>query len=316
MFIRWAVAAMFVLGFTTRLIAQANWVDTGADVYTNGRVAIGTATPNGLLNVTKSVNGFADVIVTNDNAGGSATTRLRLGENVTTGKSFFLQYLNSGYTSSGLLLPNRGFFGVSSGASNGIVISTLASAPILFATGGAGTANERMKISGTGIVTIGTTPGDQTERLVVNGKITATSVIGAVYQDLAEWVPASEPMAPGTVVSVDAGVVNGVTPSRQKYDTAVAGVISAQPGVLLGVEGPSKAMVATTGRVKVKADATYGSIRAGDLLVSSDRAGVAMRSMPIDVAGMTMHRPGTIIGKALEPLESGEGEILVLLSLQ
>jgi len=29
-----------------------------------------------------------------------------------------------------------------------------------------------------------------------------------------------------------------------------------------------------------------------------------------------MHRPGTIIGKALEPLRSGKGEILMLLTLQ
>jgi hypothetical protein len=31
---------------------------------------------------------------------------------------------------------------------------------------------------------------------------------------------------------------------------------------------------------------------------------------------VAIHRPGTIIGKALEPLEGGVGEILVLLSLQ
>jgi hypothetical protein len=30
----------------------------------------------------------------------------------------------------------------------------------------------------------------------------------------------------------------------------------------------------------------------------------------------SFHQPGTIIGKALEPLASGKGEILVLLSLQ
>jgi hypothetical protein len=29
-----------------------------------------------------------------------------------------------------------------------------------------------------------------------------------------------------------------------------------------------------------------------------------------------MHMPGTLIGKALEPLATGKGEILVLLSLQ
>jgi hypothetical protein len=50
--------------------------------------------------------------------------------------------------------------------------------------------------------------------------------------------------------------------------------------------------------------------------VTSGKTGVAMKSAGIDVAGVTMHRPGTVIGKALEPLASGEGEILVLLSLQ
>ena len=47
-----------------------------------------------------------------------------------------------------------------------------------------------------------------------------------------------------------------------------------------------------------------------------DKAGVAMKSVPVDVAGIKLHRPGTVVGKALEPLEKGEGEILVLLSLQ
>ncbi len=41
-----------------------------------------------------------------------------------------------------------------------------------------------------------------------------------------------------------------------------------------------------------------------------------MFSEPVDLGGIRMHRPGTIIGKALEPLAGGEGEILVLLSLQ
>ena len=41
-----------------------------------------------------------------------------------------------------------------------------------------------------------------------------------------------------------------------------------------------------------------------------------MRSMPVTVNGQTMHRPGTIIGKAMQPLASGSGEIMVLLSMQ
>jgi hypothetical protein len=75
-------------------------------------------------------------------------------------------------------------------------------------------------------------------------------------------------------------------------------------------------LVATTGRVKVKVDATRGAIKVGDLLVTSEVEGVAMRSVPVDLGGTQIHRPGTIIGKALEPLGKGTGEILVLLSLQ
>ncbi len=41
-----------------------------------------------------------------------------------------------------------------------------------------------------------------------------------------------------------------------------------------------------------------------------------MKSEPVVVGGRQIHAPGTIIGKALEPLEGGVGEILVLLSLQ
>jgi hypothetical protein len=41
-----------------------------------------------------------------------------------------------------------------------------------------------------------------------------------------------------------------------------------------------------------------------------------MKSEPVEFAGRKMHMPGTLIGKALEPLAKGKGEILVLLSLQ
>ena len=41
-----------------------------------------------------------------------------------------------------------------------------------------------------------------------------------------------------------------------------------------------------------------------------------MKSLPVEIGGVRIHRPGTLIGKALEPLAQGTGEILVLLSLQ
>ena len=41
-----------------------------------------------------------------------------------------------------------------------------------------------------------------------------------------------------------------------------------------------------------------------------------MRSVPVNVGPVSVHRPGTLVGKALEPLREGQGEILVLLTLQ
>jgi len=179
---------------------------------------------------------------------------------------------------------------------------------------------ERMRIDNAGNVGIGVTPTGS-YRLDVSGDAhfsgTVTGAnIQANYQDLAEWVPASETMMAGTVVVVGENDDNTVTASMRAYDTSVAGVVSANPGLLLGVASASKAKIATTGRVRVRVDATKSPIRKGDLLVTSDRPGMAMKSEPLDFGGVKIHRPGTLIGKALEPLSSGEGEILVLLSLQ
>jgi hypothetical protein len=188
---------------------------------------------------------------------------------------------------------------------------------------GAASPSAKFHVAGTATVTGATSTGALTVggtissgTINVTGDVSATGIIHARYQDLAEWVPARLAMPAGTVVVLDPEQSNQVMPSARSYDTRVAGVISAQPGVLLGEAGAGKVMVATTGRVRVKVDATNGSIRVGDLLVTSDREGIAMRSKPLDLGGTPIHRPGTLIGKALEPLAKGVGEILVLLSLQ
>jgi hypothetical protein len=154
------------------------------------------------------------------------------------------------------------------------------------------------------------------KKLKVVGDVEVTGVIYANYQDMAEWVPSTREIPAATVVVLDVTKSNQVLPSTQAYDTRVAGVVSAQPGIALGERGEGKVLVATTGRVKVKVDATRAPIHVGDLLVTGDSEGVAIKSVPLKVGDAELHRPGTIIGKALEPLEKGTGEILVLLSLQ
>ncbi len=150
----------------------------------------------------------------------------------------------------------------------------------------------------------------------VTGNLTVDGNIAAKYQDVAEWVPASELIPIGAVVVLDSTKSNHVIASTQTYDTRVAGVISEKPGLILGESGDNKVLVATTGRVRVKVDASRCPIRIGDLLVTSDTPGLAMKSEPVNLGGVQIHRPGTLIGKALEPLAKGQGEILVLLSLQ
>jgi hypothetical protein len=160
--------------------------------------------------------------------------------------------------------------------------------------------------------------GSPTPLLTVqeNGNVNISGTINAKYQDVAEWVPSSEQLPAGTVVVLDSTKSNQVTSSSVSYDTRVAGVVSEQPGIALGEKSDNKVLVATTGRVKVKVDASKGAIHIGDLLVTSDIPGVAMKSEPVNLGGVQLHRPGTLIGKALEPLQKGRGEILVLLSLQ
>jgi hypothetical protein len=180
-------------------------------------------------------------------------------------------------------------------------------------------ANSLVLNSSGGNVGIGTTtPGyllDVAGNINSRATITGNNIV-AKYQDVAEWVPSSEQVNAGTVVVLDTTKSNQVISSTVSYDTRVAGVVSMQPGIALGESGAGKVLVATTGRVLVKVDASHGPINIGDLLVTSDIPGVAMTSEPVKVGNRMMHLPGTLIGKALEPLEKGSGKILVLLSLQ
>jgi len=255
-----------------------------------GNVGIGTAAPNAALEV-------HDI----SRVAGAPTTILRLST-------------KSGGSGSAIELAGWNDRGAPDAIAKiaGVQTSSASSAEtgdLAFYVASGGTLVQRLTLGSSGTATVN-------GNLTVTGNITGATIVGAVYQDIAEWVPASTKMDAGTVVVLDPGHDNQVMRSEEAYDTRVAGVVTAKPGVILGVERDSSAKIATTGRVHMHVDATKHPVRIGDLLVTSDVAGTAMVSEPLEINGRKFHQPGTVIGKALESLTGGRGDILVLLSLQ
>ena len=122
---------------------------------------------------------------------------------------------------------------------------------------------------------------------------------------------------PGMLVCIDTDQPGQLALSTKAYDRTAAGIISGaggvKPGMLMGQAGSiadGKYPVALTGRVYCNVDADYGSIQPGDLITTSDTPGLGMK--------VTDHAraQGAIIGKAMTRLESGQGQVLVLVSLQ
>jgi len=115
-------------------------------------------------------------------------------------------------------------------------------------------------------------------------------------------VQASEPVEAGDLLVLDGERPGLVRRAAVQDDPAVIGVAAASSTLV-----EDRLTVALEHRLygTVHADAGYGAIRAGDLLVASPTPGHAMRTLE--------PRTGTVIGKALEPLEAGSGAIRVLL---
>jgi hypothetical protein len=153
-----------------------------------------------------------------------------------------------------------------------------------------------------------------------DGKITTQVLQITGGSDLSEQFdvkPLNDDLQPGMIVCIDPAQPGQLVTSTKEYDKTVAGVLSGAGGVKtgmmmghVGTAADGKHAVALTGRVYCLVDATKGAILPGDLITTSSTPGHGMK--------VRNHKKaqGAIIGKAMSPLASGKGLVLVLVSLQ
>ncbi|MCC7356076.1 MAG: hypothetical protein IT410_00465 [Candidatus Doudnabacteria bacterium] len=108
--------------------------------------------------------------------------------------------------------------------------------------------------------------------------------------DLAEYYYSTEALEPGQVVVIDKnGDGDDVVRSTRRYSGGILGVVSTQPGIILGLHAEDGFAIALTGRIPVKFSMENGPVKAGDYLTSASIPGYAMRATGA----------GPTIGKAL-----------------
>jgi hypothetical protein len=110
-------------------------------------------------------------------------------------------------------------------------------------------------------------------------------------------LPVHGSIEPGDVLVADPERIGSLRRSFRAVDPAVVGIATSE-----GIDG--RAQVAVAGIVECRVDAGFGAVRVGDLLTVSPMPGHAMLAIePL---------PGTVLGKALEPLETGAGLVRIL----
>ena len=169
--------------------------------------------------------------------------------------------------------------------------------------GGAGNEGDLIVRNGNGDQTI-KLDGGQGDIILTNGD--AAEDFDVLDAELA---------APGTVMVL--GEDARLEPCAAAYDRKVVGVVSGagpyRPGIVMDrgeTTDGRRVPISVVGKVACRADAAYGSIRVGDLLTTSPSAGCAMRVAEPERAF------GAVIGKALSPMDEGEGLVSMLIGLQ
>jgi hypothetical protein len=288
---------------------------TGTSLSTTGNVTGGNILTGGLISAASTVTG------SQFNGSGAGLTSIPGGNVIGTLTSTVLGNSTVFIGTTGVAL-NR--------ASGALTLAGVSLSTLTIGTGLSGTS-----YNGSGAVTIATNQdistsasptfagltvgtGTITGGNIVNGNGNGVGNIGsssvyfntvfakatsAQYADLAENYQADADYTPGTVLEF--GGEQEVTLSTQDSSKRVAGVVSTNPAHLMNsrLDGDHVIALALAGRVPVL---VTGRIAKGDLMVSAGNGRAKAKSNPA---------VGTVIGKALENFDGGEGTIEIVISM-
>jgi len=305
-------------------------------VLSSGSVGIGTTSPNATLHVnSSSVDGVFIVtnasgyplLFVNGSSGG-----VSIGTKHTAPRGFIVNW--TGSVASTEYLPSS-VYALDGGLGFGYYVNAQGVAQEARVRGtnhlnlslGTTTYPQALYIvDNTGRVGIGTTRPNNNLQVIGTGNFSGNLYAGScagtdkLCSDISETIASSSKLEPGDVVVIDTIANSHIKKSTESYDTKVAGIVSSSPAIvlkgdqaLLGNEVfdyKDDVPLALAGRVPVKATTENGAIKPGDLLTTSSTPGHAMR------CDDKLKCIGAIVGKALEPLDSGQGKITALVTLQ
>jgi hypothetical protein len=319
---RWRLDQLFGMYLTNASATDIVGIPQSGNIFfnTGGNIGIGTTEPGASLQIGipsttgGAVGAFSPVLQTfsstvlNSTAGTDlplATIGFATGNNVGLGIHGFRTSTGSTWTTAAIGLG----MDVDNVTRAGANIWLNASGNVGIGTSSPGAT---LEVSGTtkmdGPVTF---PDLSIQSTAWNG-----TLAGADYAESVDVTGDRSQYEPGDVLTIAPGVVRSFREAAEPYSKLVAGIYSTKPGVL-GKQATTDAdhlkdevPLAMVGIVPTKVSAENGPIQIGDLLVTSTKAGYAMKGT--DPSKML----GAVLGKALGALDSGTGMIEVLVTLQ
>jgi hypothetical protein len=264
----------------------------GSMVLTNeGNVGIGTSAPSSRLHLAVSAPSALGPVLTLENTGN--------GVNAAAAIDFYTTYnTQNSPTNPSSRIEAVGRTDASNHPTNSDILVFLVNQP---------------PFPGHGLVEV---MRAEISRVTITGDLNVTNDVLLTGADCAEEfdVSGSNEPEPGTVVVIDEE--GKLRESHIAYDSKVAGVVSGagayRHAILLDKrpESEHRVPVALVGKVFCKVDSQYSPVKVGDLLTTSQTPGHAMKARDSAKAF------GSVIGKALEPLQAGKGLIPILIALQ